>query len=137
MKSKFLYRILLGATCLMSVACSDFLTEEDRIDIDKNEYLNNAEEAESVLLGIYQSTISDAMYAMNLSFYLNLGTDCEQVEGSTTENFRIVPTNAYPTTQSEIQQTWKALYEGVYRANDFLERISKKIDSKFGLNPKN
>lgn len=129
MKSKFLYRILLGATCLMSVACSDFLTEEDRIDIDKNEYLNNAEEAESVLLGIYQSTISDAMYAMNLSFYLNLGTDCEQVEGSTTENFRIVPTNAYPTTQSEIQQTWKALYEGVYRANDFLERISKKIDS--------
>lgn len=129
MKSKFIYRILLGTVCLMSVGCSDFLTEDDRIDVDKNEYLNNAAEVESVLLGVYQSTINEAMYSMNLSFYLNMGTDCEQVEGSTTENFRIVPTNAFPTTQSEIQQTWKALYEGVYRANDFLERVSKKIDS--------
>ena len=129
MKKGLLYTILLGASCLMSVSCSDFLDEKNKVDIDKNNFMNNPEQAESVLLGVYQAGISDGMYSMNLSFYLNLGTDCEQVEGNSTENFRIVPTNAYPTTQAEIQRTWQGLYQGVYYANDFLERLSAKIDN--------
>lgn len=124
MKKEFIYTILLGAACLMPVSCS--LEEENRVDIDKETFLNNAQEAESVLLGVYQTGISDGMYSMNLSFYLNMGTDCEQVEGNSTENFRIVPTNAYPTTQSEIQKLWQGLYSGIYSANDFLERIESK-----------
>ena len=126
MKKGFIYTLLLGAVCLMSVSCS--LDEKNRVDIDKNTFMNNATQAESVLLGVYQSAISDGLYSMNLSFYLNMGTDCEQVEGNSTENFRIVPTNAFPTTQSEIQKLWQGLYIGVYRANDFLERISAKLD---------
>lgn len=47
----------------------------------------NAQEAETVLLGVYQSLVSDAMYGFNLSILFNMATDCEQVEGSTTENF--------------------------------------------------
>lgn len=121
--------ILLGALCLTNVSCSDFLTEEDKVDIEKNDFLNSADEAETVLLGVYQATIGDAMYGMNLSFYFNMGTDCEQVEGNTTENFRIVPTNAYPTTQAEVEDAWQGLYVGIYRANDFLERLSTKIDA--------
>ena len=127
MKKGFISTILLGAACLMSVSCS--LDEKNRVDIDKNTFMNNAEQAESVLQGVYQSAISDGMYSMNLSFYLNMGTDCEQVEGSSTENFRIVPTNAFPTTQSDIQKLWQDLYNGIYRANDFLERISIKMES--------
>lgn len=121
--------ILLGALCLTNVSCSDFLTEEDKVDIEKSDFLNSADEAETVLLGVYQATIGDAMYGMNLSFYFNMGTDCEQVEGNTTENFRIVPTNAYPTTQAEVEDAWQGLYVGIYRANDFLERLSAKIDA--------
>mgnify|MGYP002231241659 FL=1 len=69
------------------------------------------------------------MYGYYLSILFNLGTDISQVEGSGNENFRIIPTNSFPTTQSEVQQTWAALYTGIYRANDFLERISNKIGS--------
>lgn len=129
MKRYILYTILGGALLFSATSCSDFLVEEDKVDIEKDNFLNNADEAETVLLGVYQATIGDAMYSMNLSFYFNMGTDCEQVEGSTTENFRIVPTNAYPTTQAEVEDAWQGLYVGVYRANDFLERLSSKIDS--------
>ena len=129
MKRHILYTILGGTLLLSSASCSDFLVEDDKVDIVKDNFLNNADEAETVLLGVYQATIGDAMYSMNLSFYFNMGTDCEQVEGSTTENFRIVPTNAYPTTQAEVEEAWQGLYVGVYRANDFLERLSSKIDS--------
>ena len=121
--------MLFAAACLTTVATSCSLDEEDYVDIEKNNYMNDASEAETVLLGVYQAGAVDATYGMNLSFYLNMGTDCEQVEGSSTENFRIVPTNAYPTTQSDIQNTWEALYTGVYRANDFLERLSVKMES--------
>ena len=79
--------------------------------------------------GVYRTTIEDAMYGYHLSILFNLGTDISQVEGSGNENFRIIPTNSFPTTQSEVQQTWAALYAGIYRANDFLERISNKIES--------
>lgn len=91
--------------------------------------MNNAEEAKDVLLGVYRTNTLDAMYGYYLSILFNLGTDISQVEGSGNENFRIIPTNSFPTTQSEVQQTWAALYTGIYRANDFLERISNKIGS--------
>lgn len=120
--------ILLAAAGLLSASCN-FLTEETRVNIEKDQFLNNAQEAEIVLLGVYRSLIEEGTYSMNLSFFLNMGTDISQVEGSTTENWRIVPTNAFPTTQSQIQDTWEALYEGIYRANDFLERVSVKIDT--------
>lgn len=113
--------------CVLPCSCS--LEEETSTEIEKRNYLNNASEAENVLLGVYRTNVEDAMYAYHLSILFIMGTDIAQVEGSTTENWRIIPTNAFPTTQSEIQQTWAALYKGIYRANDFLEQISRKINT--------
>ena len=117
----------MSVMCLLPFSCS--LEEETRTEVEKKNYMNNADEAKDVLLGIYRTTIEDAMYGYHLSILFNLGTDISQVEGSGNENFRIIPTNSFPTTQSEVQQTWAALYTGIYRANDFLERISNKIGS--------
>ena len=61
--------------------------------------MNDAKEAQDVLLGVYRSTVEDAMYSYHLSIYFSMGTDISQVEGSTTENFHILPTNAYPLLQ--------------------------------------
>lgn len=124
---KIFYYIALSAIGLLPAGCSP--DEENYTDIEKGKYMNDAQEANDVLMGIYRTNVDDAMYGYNLSIYFNMGTDISQVEGSTTENFRILPTNAYPTTQVEVQQTWQALYKGIYRANDFLERIASKINS--------
>lgn len=98
---KIFYYIMLSAMCVLPFSCS--LDEESRTEIDKNRFMLNAQEAETVLLGVYQGLVSDAMYGMNLSILLNLATDCEHVEGNTTENWRIVPTNAFNSSQAEIQ----------------------------------
>ena len=124
---KLIYYIALSVMCLLPVSCS--LEEEISTEVEKENYLNDASEAQNVLLGIYLTNVRDAMYGYNMSIYFSMGTDISQVEGSTTENFRILPTNAYPTTQAEVQQTWEALYTGIYRANDFLEGISAKINT--------
>ena len=129
MKKKYLYAMLLSAVCMGTSVTSCSLDETDYIDVEKDGYMKEPKDAENVLLGVYQAGAVDGTYGMNLSFYLNMGTDCEQVEGSTTENWRIVPTNAYPTTQSDIQNTWEALYTGIYRANDFMERLSVDMNS--------
>lgn len=117
----------MSVMCLLPFSCS--LEEETRTEVEKKNYMNNAEEAKDVLLGVYRTNTLDAMYGYYLSILFNLGTDISQVEGSGNENFRIIPTNSFPTTQSKVQQTWAALYTGIYRANDFLERISNKIGS--------
>lgn len=91
--------------------------------------MNDAKEAQDVLLGVYRSTIEEGMYGYHLSIYFSMGTDLSQVEGSTTENFRILPTNAYSASQAEVQTSWASLYTGIYNANDFLERVSVKMDS--------
>ena len=124
---KFIYYIGILALCFLPAACS--LEEESSTEVEKNKYLNDAKEAQDVLLGVYRSTIEEGMYGYHLSIYFSMGTDISQVEGSTTENFRILPTNAYSASQAEVQTSWASLYTGIYNANDFLERISVKMDS--------
>lgn len=124
---KFIYYIGILALCLLPAACS--LEEESSTEVEKNKYMNDAKEAQDVLLGVYRSTIEEGMYGHHLSIYFSMGTDISQVEGSTTENFRILPTNAYSASQAEVQTSWASLYSGIYNANDFLERISVKMDS--------
>lgn len=125
MKRIYIYLTFCG---LLAASCTGFLKEESRTEIEKNAFLQNASEAESVLLGAYRSMIEPGTYALNLSILFSMGTDISQVEGSTTENWRITPTNAFPATQSEVQESWQALYEGIYRTNDFIERCVAKIE---------
>lgn len=124
---KIIYYTVLLALCLLPGACS--LEEESSTEVEKGNYMNDAKEAQDVLLGVYRSTIEDGLYGYHLSIYFAMGTDLSQVEGSTTENFRILPTNAYSASQAEVQTTWASLYSGIYNANDFLERVSTKMES--------
>lgn len=126
MKRIYIYLALCG---LLAASCTGFLKEESRTEIEKNDFLLDASEAETVLLGAYRGLIEEGTYALNLSIMFSMGTDMSQVEGSTTESWRITPTNAFPATQSEVQESWQALYEGVFRTNDFIERCAARIDT--------
>ena len=124
---KLIYYIAMSILCILPYSCS--LDEEARSEMEKKNYMTNAKEAQDVLLGVYRTTVEDAAYGYHLSFLFNMGTDISQGEGSDITNYRIIVNNAFPTTQVEIQQTWQVLYKGIYRANDFLERISGKIET--------
>ncbi len=124
---RIIYYILTPVVFLMHVACSDYLLEESRTEIDKSTYMLNAAEAENVLLGVYRNMVTDAMYGYHLSILFTLGTDLAQVEGSTNENFRIIPTNSFSANQAEVKATWGMLYNSIYNANDFIESIQEKM----------
>jgi len=112
---------------MMNTSCSDYLLEESKTDIDKNKYMQNAAEAQNVLLGVYRNMVTDELYGHHLSILFTMGTDISQVEGSTNENFRIIPTNSFTANQAEIQRTYAKLYNAIYNANDFIERLEEKM----------
>jgi hypothetical protein len=123
---KIFYIILALGLGFVPAACS--LDETSYTEVEKSEYLNNAEEANTVLLGIYRNMTLDGMYGYHLSLYFTLPTDIAKCEGSSITNFRNVPNNAYTATEDEVQTTWAALYNSIYQCNDFIERLSTKID---------
>lgn len=119
--------ILLSALALSSVACS--LDEVNYVEMQKEKYMNNSAEVESVLLGVYRNMAQDGTYGYHLSCLFTIPTDQAKVEGSSTDSWRIIPSNAYGSTQAEVEQTWQALYNGVYDANDFIEALASKLDN--------
>ena len=118
---KTLYTIL---SALVIGACS--LSEESYTNVDKESYLNNANDAETLLMGVYHEMCTEGIYRLNLSMLLALPTDEAKVEGSTIVGPREQASNAYTSTDSYVQNTWATLYEAIYTANSFLESIEEK-----------
>ncbi len=108
-------------------ACS--LKEQSYTSVDSENYLNNADEAETLLLGVYQAMCTDGIYRFNLSVLLTLPTDEARVEGSTLVGFREQASNAYTSTDAYVQASWAALYSAIYKANYFLEKLEARKDS--------
>ncbi len=108
-------------------ACS--LDEQNFTEIEKSKYVNNAKEAETVLLGVYRNLVDEGLYRYHLSLLFTLPSDLARCEGSSTNSFRQIPAHAFTSTQNEVRVTWEALYAAIYSANDFLENVSKKISS--------
>lgn len=123
MKKIGIYMAALAAV-LCAVSCS--LDEKSYMEIEKDEYMNSPAEAQNVLLGVYRNLMNDSMYGMNLSLYFTLGTDEAKVEGSTPNSWRDVPCNTFSTSNSYVENTWQALYNAVYDANDFIENLSRR-----------
>ena len=73
---KLIYYISALALCTLSfTSCSDLLDEDPKSDIRKNQYMNNASEANNVLLGVYRNMVADNLYGMNLSCIFDLTND--------------------------------------------------------------
>ncbi|OUQ54502.1 RagB/SusD family nutrient uptake outer membrane protein [Alistipes sp. An116] len=120
----------LSALGLMfAVSCSDLLEEESYVEVGKNNYVNNAEEAETVLMGIYKDLANEYMYSYHLSLLFTISSDIAQCEGSATTSFREIPTNSHNPSTSQIMQTWQKLYSSIYEANDFIETVSARMGS--------
>ncbi len=124
---KILYTLLAAALFMPAVSCTDMLDEKPLMNLDRDDYMYNAMEVENVLLGIYSCLNNNALYGYNLSMLLPLSTDIAQCEGASSTNFREIPTNAHSPSNSDIQATWRYLYNGVYSANDFIERATKSM----------
>ena len=115
--------------CLLLASCSDLLQEESYIETGKDNYVNNASEAETVLMGVYKNLANEYLYSYHLSLLFTISTDIAQCEGSANTSFREIPTNSHTASNAEIMRTWQKLYASIYAANDFIETVSARKDS--------
>ena len=99
---KIIYSILLS---LLLVSCS--LDDHSYVEVEKKNFMRNASEAETVLLGVYENMTESALYGYQLSLLFTLGTDQAKVQGTNLDSFREVPSNSYPTTASQVMTTWR------------------------------
>lgn len=118
----------IPALSVLLLACSDLLQEESFVEVGKDNYVNNAAEAETVLQGIYKNLASEQLYSYHLSLLFTISTDIAQCEGSATSSFREIPTNSHNASTAQISQTWQKLYSSIYAANDFIETVSGRMD---------
>ena len=119
---------LFTLVCMIAVSsCS--LDETSYMEIEKKDYMNNAAEAEKVLLGVYRDMVQDGMYGFHLSLYFTLPNDLAKVEGVNIDGFRLIPSNAYTSSLAENRTTWLNLYNAIYDANYFIEALQRKIES--------
>lgn len=117
----YLYTLI----CVITVtSCS--LDETSYTEIEKENYMNNASEAQNVLLGVYRNMVEEGMYRYHLSLLFTIPNDLAKCQGNTPDGLRLVPSNSYTSTQSEVQVTWANLYNAVYDANDFIEKLQQK-----------
>lgn len=123
---KKLKYIAYALLCAFTVsACS--LDETNYTEVEKNNYMKNASEAQNVLLGVYRNMVEEGMYRYHLSLLFTLPTDIAKAEGSSTNGPRLVPANAYTSSQIEVQRTWQSLYSAIYDANSFIEQLQMNI----------
>lgn len=124
---KLIFIIPLAA--LLFAGCEDLLREESFTEVGKDNYVNDASEAENVLLGVYRYMETEGLYSYNLSLLFTISSDIAQCEGSGNTSFRTIPTNSHTASYSDVSLTWRTLYAAVYAANDFIETVSSRMDS--------
>lgn len=124
---KIIYSIFTILTLSFLDSCS--LDDHSYIEIEKKNFMRDASEAETVLLGVYENMTETPMYGYQLSLLFTLGTDQARVQGTSIDAFRDVPSNCYPTTASQVLTTWQSLYNAIYCANDFIERLSVAVEN--------
>lgn len=123
------YLIIFPLLALLFVGCENALQEESFTEVGKDNYVNNSEEAENVLLGVYRNLSTEGLYSYHLSLLFTISSDIAQCEGSGNTSFRTIPTNSHNPSTTEIGTTWSALYAGIYSANDFIETVSERMTS--------
>lgn len=117
---------LYTLVCAIAVSsCS--LDETSYTEIEKKNYMKNAKEAENVLLGVYRNMVKDGIYGFHLSMYFTIPSDIAKVQGNSTDGLRLIPSNAYTSSQTEIATTWANLYSAIYDANNFIETLQQRI----------
>lgn len=102
-------------------ACSDFLELEPESGIAPGNFFQNEQDALRALTGVYDILSVEETYGNNLWNNLGLGTDVAVLKRSRFTSH--IGVNNYTAGERIVLETWEALYDGINRANLFLEEV--------------
>jgi len=116
----------IAASICIALLSSCTLTEKSYTEVSTDNYVTNAGEAETVLQGCYRNLCEEGTYSYHLSLLFTISSDIAQCEGSGNTSFRTIPTNSHTASMTEIGTTWRALYNAIYNANNFIETVESR-----------
>lgn len=122
MKFKYLFIIPL----IILGSCSDILDLEPEDFLSPSNFYEDEDDAMSALTGVYDILGHDDLFASGLFYEMTLGTDLAVVNRSYYTTGMLVYN--YGTGASVVAGSWAALYDGVNRANSFIENLPNVPD---------
>ncbi|MCQ2135417.1 MAG: RagB/SusD family nutrient uptake outer membrane protein [Bacteroidales bacterium] len=126
-------KIIIIASALCALALSSCtLEEKSYTEMSRENYVKDASEAQTVLLGVYRNMSTEGLYSYHLSLLFTISSDIAQCEGSGNTAFRVIPTNSHTASTPEIATTWSSLYSAIYSANNFIETVQERMPSWTG-----
>ena len=128
MKKNITYLFLMMALTLSS--CKDFLESESTDFLDPDNYYTNLGTLDAGLMGIYTVMVSPDMYAEGTLCMVLTTSDLEFYNGASL-SYRAMYFN-FTSADSYVRGYWDALYQGISRANAFIDRIENS--QLFGVN---
>lgn len=125
---KLIYTLFIAA----SVSACNFLDTPVYDELDEESIYHNETTCLSGLAGIYDMLGTAGLYGQNLWGDLDAGTDIMVYNRSYGMNYLYVSHYNYNNTEEHVEATWEDLYEGINRANDYIDILSRRTDEDCG-----
>lgn len=124
---------LIYMMCLSGLLASCSFLETETYDYQKQEDLYRTEaDCLAGLAGVYDALGAQGCYGQNLWSDLDAGTDILVYNRSYGKDYIQVSNYNYNNTDNALKLSWAALYEGINRANDYIDLISHRTDEECG-----
>lgn len=123
---------ITGIVCSCTLWSCSFL-ETDTFDyISGDDLYHSPETCLAGLAGVYDALTSAGAYGQNLWADLDAGTDILVYNRSYGTGYIQISNYNYNSSDKALLQSWTALYNGINRANDFIDRIGKSLPEECG-----
>lgn len=124
--------LYIAALSAMTFSSCDFLDTEVYGSLDENSLYHTEASCLAGLSGVYDKLTAGGVYGQNLWGELDAGTDVTVYNRGYGVSYIQVSNNNYTNTDKTVETTWKDLYEGINRANDFIATIATRTDMECG-----
>lgn len=117
--------ISIMAVALLLTSCDDFLEVTSPSKFDKTYVFGNESEIETAVIGIYVPMVGGSGWVGNMSMHFLMNTDVEFREDAKPASLGEYSFLPNANQMNGYNGAWKALYDGVNRANDVIEGIEQ------------
>mgnify|MGYP000091317504 CR=1 FL=1 len=125
---KLIYILSLMLAC---TACN-FLETDTYDYLDPDGIYRDEANCMAGLAGVYDVLTTQGCYGQNLWGDLDAGTDILVYNRSYGKDYIQISNYNYNNTDNALKLSWVALYEGINRANDYIDKIENRTDEECG-----
>lgn len=126
---KILYIAVVAA---LTCSSCNFLETDVYGSLNENSLYHDEISCMAGLTGVYDKLGAEGAYGLNLWGDLDAGTDLSVYNRAYGKDNVQVSTYNYNNTVSSIERTWQDLYEGINRANDYINAVLSRTDEECG-----